>query len=267
MVKRRRFSVGTRLGWSMPRSKPPTANALPPAFTLEAVCQESGGVRILNDVSLEIPEGKLTALIGPSGAGKSSLLRLLNRLDDPVSGTVRYRGQTLAQIPVGEHRRRVGFVFQTPVMFPGTVRDNLAIAATIAAVPPEEIEQRIDESLQLAEVNGDLIDRHSARLSVGQKQRVNIARALMTRPETLLLDEPAASLDPETAEKLMSTIARLSTERGVTVVAVTHRLSEARELSSVVVMLEAGSVGEAGSTVDVFEHSSHARVRSFLESA
>ena len=152
-------------------------------------------------------------------------------------------------------------------MFPGTVRDNLTIAADIAAVPPEEIERRIDESLQLAEINGDLIDRNSARLSVGQKQRVNIARALMTRPETLLLDEPAASLDPETAEKLMSTIARLSTERGVTVVAVTHRLSEARELSSAVVMLEAGSVVEAGPTVDVFENSSHPRVRSFLESA
>ncbi len=251
----------------MQGSKPPTTDALPPAFTLEAVCQESGGIHILNDVNLEIPEGKLTALIGPSGAGKSSLLRLLNRLDDPVSGTVRYRGQPLAGIPVGEHRRRVGFVFQTPVMFPGTVRDNLAIAAEIAGVPPEEIEHRMNESLRLAEVNGDLVDRDSALLSVGQKQRVNVARALMTRPETLLLDEPAASLDPETAEKLMSTIARLSTERGVTVVAVTHRLWEARALSSVVVMLDGGSVVEAGSTVDVFENSSHPRVRSFLESA
>jgi ABC-type methionine transport system ATPase subunit len=238
-----------------------------PAFTLVGVSQESGGVLILNDVSLEIPEGKLTALIGRSGAGKSSLLRLLNRLDDPVSGTVRYREQPLIEIPVGEHRRRVGFVFQTPVMFPGTVRDNLTVAADIAAVPPDEVERRVNESLVLSEVDRDLLDRHSARLSVGQKQRVNIARALMTRPETLLLDEPAASLDPETAEKLMSTIARLTTERGVTVVAATHRLSEARALSSVVVMLDAGSVVEAGSTVDVFENSSHPRVRSFLESA
>lgn len=250
----------------MPPSTLP-ADHSPPAFALEAVTQESGGVRILTDVSMSIPQGKLTALIGPSGAGKSSLLRLLNRLDDPVAGIVRYREQPLADIPVGEHRRRVGFVFQTPVMFPGTVRDNLIVAAHIASVSPDKIEHRVSESLELAEVSGDLIDRDSTRLSVGQKQRVNIARALMTRPETLLLDEPAASLDPETAEKLMSTIARLSTERGVTVVAVTHRLSEARELSSVVVMLEAGSVVEAGSTVEVFDHSSHPRVRSFLESA
>ena len=249
----------------MPHTNSPPQTGAPPAFTLEGVCQESGGIRILHDVNLDIPAGKITALIGPSGAGKSSLLRLLNRLDDPVAGTICYRGQQLAALPVGEHRRRVGFVFQTPIMFPGTVRDNLAVAADIADVPLEEFEHRMNESLRLAEVDGDLVDRESTRLSVGQKQRINIARALMTGPETLLLDEPAASLDPETAAKLMTTIARLSAERGVTVVAATHRLSEAKEISAFTVMLDAGKVVEAGPTVDLFERSSHPRIRSFLE--
>ena len=249
----------------MPQPTSPANSALLPVFKLTGVCQESGGIRILHDVDLDFPGGKITALIGPSGAGKSSLLRLLNRLDDPVAGTISYRGQHLAEIPVREHRRRVGFVFQTPIMFPGTVRDNLAVAADIAEVPPDEIERRVSESLRLAEVDGDLADRDSTRLSVGQKQRINIARALMTGPETLLLDEPAAALDPETAEKLMSTIASLSAERGVTVVAATHRLAEAKELSAYTVMLDAGYVVEAGPTDDLFLRPSHPRIRSFLE--
>lgn len=239
----------------------------PPAFALHGVCQESGGVRILHDVTIDIPDGRVTALIGPSGAGKSSLLRLLNRLDDPVAGTIRYRGRPLASLPVGEHRRRVGFVFQMPVMFPGTVRDNLAVAAGIAAVPSDEIDHRMAESLRLAEVSGDLVDRESTRLSVGQKQRINIARALMTGPESLLLDEPDASLDPETAQKLMATIARLSIDGGVTVVAATHRVAEAREISSHAVMLDAGSVVEAGPTADLYERSTNSRTRAFLARA
>jgi ABC-type methionine transport system ATPase subunit len=249
----------------MPQKSPTTAG-LSPAFALEGVRQESGGVRILDDLTLDIPEGAVTALIGPSGAGKSSLLRLLNRLDDPVAGIIRYRGRPLCDLPVREHRRRVGFVFQTPIVFPGSVRDNLTVAAEIAQVPPEEIEPRVRSSLDLAEVHGDLVDRDSSRLSVGQKQRVNVARVLMTGPEVLLLDEPAASLDPETAEKLMGTIARLSADHGITVVAATHRLTDARDVSAHTVMLDGGRLVEAGPTVDLFERSSHPRIRSFLES-
>ncbi len=235
------------------------------AFTLSGVRQEKEGVRVLDDVSLEIPAGRISALIGPSGAGKSALLRLLNRLDDPVAGEIHYRGRPIVELPVSELRRQVGFAFQTPVVFPGTVRDNLCVAARIADVPAGEIAQRIAESLNLAEFDGDLAGRDAARLSVGQKQRVNIARALMTDPETLLLDEPTASLDPETAERLLCTIERLSRERGLTVVIATHRLTEAREVFSYAVMLDEGKVVEAGPSLDLFEKSSNPRIRSFLK--
>ncbi len=236
------------------------------AFLLRGVRQAHDGTSILHDIDLEIQRGQITALIGPSGAGKSALLRLLNRLSDPVAGEIMYSGRPIADYPIGELRRRVGFVFQTPVVFPGTVRDNLLVAAEIVCTPSAEIPARLEESLRLAEVDHDLADRDATRLSVGQKQRVNIARALMTAPETLLMDEPTASLDPETADKLGRTIACLSSERGLTVVAVTHRLAEARELSDHVIMLDAGSVVEAGPTTELFEKSSHPRLRAFLES-
>lgn len=227
--------------------------------------QEKAGVRVLDDVSIQIPHGQITALIGPSGAGKSALLRLLNRLDDPVAGEIRYRGHPVVEIPVGMLRRRVGFVFQTPVVFPGTVRENLAAAAGIADVRDEEIAKRILESLHLAELDSVLADRDASRLSVGEKQRANIARALMTGPETLLMDEPTASLDPETSERLGRTIGRLSAERGLTVMLATHRLTEARAVCTYVVMLDEGRLVEAGPAVELFEKSSHPRLRSFLE--
>jgi ABC-type methionine transport system ATPase subunit len=236
-----------------------------PAFTLRGVRQEKAGVLVLDDISLQIPNGQITALIGPSGAGKSALLRLLNRLDDPCAGEIRYRDHPIAEIPVGMLRRRVGFVFQTPVVFPGTVRDNLDVAARITEVQAEEIAGRIVESLHLAELDSALADRDASRLSVGEKQRANIARALMTGPETLLMDEPMASLDPETAEKLGQTVARLSSERGLTVVVATHRLAEARAVSKHAVMLDEGRVVEAGPALELFEKSSHPRIRSFLK--
>lgn len=236
------------------------------AFVLHGVRQAHDDTLILHDIDLEIQRGQITALIGPSGAGKSALLRLLNRLSDPVAGEISYSGRPIADYPIGELRRRVGFVFQTPVVFPGTVRDNLLVAAEIVGTPSDEIAPRVEENLRLAELDADFADRDATRLSVGQKQRVNIARALMTAPETLLMDEPTASLDPETADKLGRTIVRLSAERGLTVVAATHRLAEARELSDYTVMLEAGSVIEAGPTVELFERSSHPRLRAFLKS-
>lgn len=233
------------------------------AFLVRRVGQIKGGVTALDDVSVEIPQGRITALIGPSGAGKSALLRLLNRLDDPVTGDIHYRGQEISEIPVRTLRRRVGFVFQAPVAFPGTVRDNLALAAAIAEVPADEVDGRIADSARLADVDGELLDRPADRLSGGQLQRVNIARALMTGPETLLMDEPTASLDPETAVGMGQTIACLSSERGLTVVMASHRIAEARQMAGYAVMLDKGNVVEAGPASELFQ-SSHPRLRAFL---
>jgi putative ABC transport system ATP-binding protein len=286
----------------------PLPSGLTAAFTLKGVRQVKDGMTVLDGIELVIPHGAITALVGPSGAGKTSLLRLLNRLDDPVSGDILYRGRAITHYPVRELRRRVGFVFQTPVMFPGTVRENLQAALTLggraalhevalrrrrrgeralrpscvpthASAPAEQeacadtvapaagrdAERRMAAAMALAELDGTLCDRDGDRLSGGQKQRVNIARALLTSPDVLLMDEPTSALDPETADRLMETTRRLSQEQHLTVVMVTHRLSEARRTSDMTVVLERGRVVAMGRTADVFGNTTNPRLRAFLD--
>lgn len=183
--------------------------AVSSAFSLCDVQQIRENQTVLDGINLEIEKGKLTALIGPSGAGKTSLLRLLNRLDDPASGQIFYCSQPITEYQVQTLRLQVGFVFQTPVMFPGTVADNLRAALELAGKPVIDSDDLIVETLRLAEIDVSLAPRDGAQLSIGQKQRVNIARALMTAPEVLLMDEPTSALDPETADKLMETVRHL----------------------------------------------------------
>jgi putative ABC transport system ATP-binding protein len=234
------------------------------AFTLRGVWQRKGASQILQGIDLEIPARRVTALIGPSGAGKTSLLRLLNRLEDPDSGEIAYLGRPLADYPVRELRRRVGFVFQIPVLFSGTVRDNLLVACRVHGEEPDDPEARMRAALEEAELEPALLDRPGDQLSVGQQQRVTVARVLMTRPEALLLDEPTAALDPETAERLMATVARLSRTRGLTVVLVTHRLLEAEQGADHVVAMESGRVLEAGPARRVLRAAESPRLREFL---
>ncbi len=164
-----------------------------------------------------------------------------------------------------ELRRRVGFVFQTPVMFPGTVADNLRKALEIAGKSATRSENLIDETLTLAELDSEIKGRDGSRLSVGKKQRVNITRALMTAPEVLLMDEPTSALDPETADRLMEAVRRLGYERKITVVMITHRLSEARRAGDLIVVMERGRIVEIGSTRYIFERTINPRIREFLD--
>src|SRR5712692_5597161 len=202
-----------------------------------------------NTYSLLVDDGQLAlgALAGVTATGVFSMLA-------PPATVQAYAGPVLL-------RRNVGFVFQTPVMFPGTVRDNLQAALTlggralrpcadtVAPAAGQDAERRVAAAMALAELDGTLCDRDGDRLSGGQKQRVNIARALMTSPDVLLMDEPTSALDPETADRLMETTRRLSREQHLTVVMVTHRLSEARRTSDRTVVLEGGRVVACGSTV------------------
>ena len=242
----------------------PLATPLPAAFTLKGVYQVKAGITVVDGIEVDISHGEVIALVGPSGAGKTSLLRLLNRLDDPVRGEILYRGRPITHYPVQALRRQVGFVFQTPVMFPGTVRDNPQVALALGDDHGQNAEARMAEAMALAELDPALCDRDGARLSGGQQQRVNIARALMTSPDVLLMDEPTSALDPETADRLMETTRRLSREQHLTVVMVTHRLAEARRISDRTVVLERGRVVASGRTADVFGHTTDPRLRAFL---
>lgn len=220
-----------------------------PAFRLRQIQQTKAGRVILQDVTLEIPQGRVTVLLGASGAGKTSLLRLLNRLDEPSAGEIRFQGRPLSDYPVTQLRRRVGFVFQTPVMFPGTVRDNLRVAAEIAGISDPEFSDIARKTLEHAELDASFLDRAGGELSIGEKQRVNLARTLMTRPDVLVLDEPTSALDPETSELLLGTIRRLCREDALTVVFSSHRVLEARTVGDYAIVLDAGHVVKSDSGV------------------
>jgi putative ABC transport system ATP-binding protein len=242
-----------------------SASAHQSAYELDRVGQIRGGRALLSDLSVSLPAGGVTALIGPSGGGKTTLLRLLNRLDDPASGSVRFFGQPITSLPVRALRLRAGFVFQAPVMFAGTVADNLFAALQFAgdAKVPDRA-ARVNEVLRLVELGPDFSARDAAALSGGEKQRVALARALVHRPEVLLLDEPTAALDPEVADRLIDTLRRLREATGLTIVMVTHRLREARSASTYAVMLEAGRLLEAGPSLQVLNEPQHERTRAFM---
>ena len=231
------------------------------SFELRGVGQARAGRTVLQDVDVTILRNLITVVVGPSGGGKTSLLRLLNRLDDPVQGDILFDGRPIADYAVTALRRRVALVFQTPVMFPGTVSDNLAVAAELGGGQPgrrgqhrqngqsgqrDHFDEKANEAMLLAELDPSLLDRPGDELSVGQKQRVNLARALMTSPEVLLLDEPTSALDPETSRALMKTIGSLSEVRRLTIVVATHRVSEAREYAHHALVLRDGRVVESG---------------------
>ena len=208
-----------------------------PLFELDDVSLELDGVTVLDHVDLAIADGGITVLVGPSGAGKSTVLRLLDRLEVPTSGEVRFRGRPLADLDVLALRRRVGMVFQRPAPFPGTVRDNLHVA------DPHASEDELVAALRAARLDAAFLDRPADDLSGGEAQRMCLARTLVTRPEVLLMDEPTSSLDPDATRRLERTALRLADE-GRELVWVTHDLEQARRLGGEIVVLIGGRVAD-----------------------
>ncbi len=195
---------------------------------------------ILTGIATSIPAGRLTVVAGVSGSGKTSLLRLCNRLDVPTTGKILYRDHDLSTTDPRALRRHVGMVFQRPVLFPGTVRDNLTEAA----------ESATDEKMVAALAKVDLppvfLDRVGDDLAGGEAQRVCLARALMCRPEVLLMDEPTSSLHPAATATLETTTKNLQKEAGVDVVWVTHNLDQIARLAEHLIVLADGQVVYAG---------------------
>jgi putative ABC transport system ATP-binding protein len=201
-------------------------------FELESVTVSGVLHPRLDRVSLALPLDGVTVLQGPSGSGKSTLLRLLNRLEAPDDGTVRYRGEDLATRDVLGHRREVGMVFQAPVLFPGTVADNLAVAAPLD--PPAAL-------LERAGLPAAFLTRDAGTLSGGEAQRACLARALGTRPRVLLMDEPTSALDHDAA-RVIERLARALADDGVPIVLVTHDREQAARLGDRVVGIADGRV-------------------------
>jgi putative ABC transport system ATP-binding protein len=193
-------------------------------FSLHDVTACRGGRPVLEGLTLDIPEGA-TAVVGPSGAGKSTLLRLLNRLADPVSGSIALRGRDLRELDVLRLRRDVALVPQLPALLPGTVADNVRFAADLADC---ECDLGV---LQRAGLDPALADREAGALSVGEQQRAMLARALVQHPSVLLLDEPTSALDVAARDAVEATLRALGAERGLSLVLVTHDPAQAERLA------------------------------------
>ena len=219
-----------------------------PVLRTERLGRQADGRTLVEEVSVSVHPGDVLAVVGPSGAGKSSFVRLLNRLDEPTSGTVYLDGRDYRAIDPRELRRRVGLVLQRPYLFAGTVADNLRYG------PAQRGERLSDRDVErfLARVGlpGYGV-REAARLSEGEAQRVSLARTLANGPDVLLLDEPTAALDEASREEVERTIRRVIEETGIPCVIVTHDRSQARRLASRALLLRGGRAERVGAAVEV----------------
>jgi ABC-type proline/glycine betaine transport system ATPase subunit len=214
-------------------------------FDLEAVTYSRGGKVVLRDVSVGLPVGA-SCIAGPSGSGKSTMLRLLNRLADPDSGRVVYEGIDVRERDPLALRREVSLVPQLPALIDGTVHENIAYGPRLAG---HSFDAR--SCLELAGLDAAFEGRDASKLSVGEQQRVMLARALALEPRVLLLDEPTSALDEAAREAVEATLRGLRTRTAISTVLVTHDMDQARRLAEYVVRIDAGQVSTHGPAGEV----------------
>jgi sulfate transport system ATP-binding protein len=232
------------------------------AIAARNVSKRFGDFVALDDVSVAVPAGSLTALLGPSGSGKSTLLRIIAGLEVPDAGSVEIEGADMTGKP--PQKRGVGFVFQHYAAFKHmTVRNNVAFGLKIRSQPKGEIRSRVDELLELVQLSG-LADRYPAQLSGGQRQRMALARALAVRPSVLLLDEPFGALDARVRKELRAWLRRLHDEMHVTTIFVTHDQEEAMDLADQIVVMNHGRVEQTGGPVELYEEPANEFVMTFV---
>lgn len=227
-------------------------------------------VAALHPLDLEIQAGEVFGIIGHSGAGKSTLIRLINRLEAPSGGQLWVDGQDVAALDgdgLRALRRRVGMIFQHfNLLSSRTVAQNVAFPLELAGEPRARIDARVAELLERVGL-ADQANKYPAQLSGGQKQRVGIARALATGPKILLCDEATSALDPQTTASVLSLLAGINRELGLTIVLITHEMDVIRRVCDRVAVLDAGRLVESGPVTGVFLHPRHPTTRRFVSEA
>ena len=209
------------------------------------VSTDNGPRTIVDCISSEFHTAKVYSILGPSGAGKSSLLRLLNRLDEPTGGEVIFEGSDYRTMQPGKVRCSIGYLFQVPYLFPGTMADNVRYAR------PGLEDRQICELLTLATIQPDRCHEPVDKLSVGEKQRVALARLLATNPRVILLDEPTSALDPTYTEKIEESIKKVVQVRSSCVIMVSHNPEQALRMGGECLLLVNGKVAETGSVEQI----------------
>jgi sulfate transport system ATP-binding protein len=229
---------------------------------VEGASKRFGGFEALKDVSLDVPDGSLTALLGPSGSGKSTLLRAIAGLEELDDGRVVIGDEDATKAP--PQKRNVGFVFQHYAAFKHmSVFENVAFGLSIRKWKKPDIGDRVHELLALVQLDG-LSNRYPDQLSGGQRQRMALARALAVEPKVLLLDEPFGALDAKVRKDLRSWLRRLHDEVHVTTIFVTHDQEEAMDVAEQLVVMNEGRIEQTGSAPDLYEHPANEFVMSFV---
>ena len=231
-------------------------------ISVEEANKSFGDFRALNDVSIEVPDGSLTALLGPSGSGKSTLLRAIAGLEDLDSGQVLIDGEDVSRKPT--QKREVGFVFQHYAAFKHmTVFENVGFGLKIRRWKKPRIAARVDELLDLVQLQG-LAERYPSQLSGGQRHPLPLARALAVQPQVLLLDEPFGALDAKVRKDLRTWLRRLHDDMHVTTIFVTHDQEEAMDVAGQLVVMNEGRVEQSGTAEQLYEQPANEFVMSFV---
>ena len=237
-----------------------------PLLEVRGLRKEFGKISVLNGIDAVIAKGEKLAVIGPSGSGKSTFLRCLNRMEEPSSGAILFRGEdiTAPSCDIDRVRRRMGMVFQHFNLFPHlTVRRNITLAPVSLGLHGSKEADALAEGLLRRVGLEDKVDEWPERLSGGQKQRVAIARALAMDPEVLLFDEPTSALDPEMIGEVLEVMKELAGD-GMTMILVTHEMGFAREFADRVFFMDRGRIAEEGTPEAVFDTPREPRTAEFL---
>lgn len=245
-----------------------------PKIQIQDLQLSFGKQQVLKDINIEIPAGKITVILGPSGCGKTTLLRTLNRLTDVqegvrMSGRILVNGEDILNTnqDILEIRKRTGLLSQRPYPLPMSIFDNVAYGMRIHGnLSRGELRERVRQYLELADLWEEVKDRlrePAGRLSIGQQQRLCLARGLAVEPEIILADEPTSALDPISSKNIEEQFVKL--KQDYTIVMVTHILRQARRLADYVVFLYMGEVIEQGPAAEIFQHPKEERTRMYFE--
>lgn len=222
----------------------------------------------VDQLNLSIPEGQIFGVIGYSGAGKSTFVRLLNRLEEPTSGSVTIDDQEITSLTPEElrlQRQEIGMIFQHfNLLWSRTVKQNIQFPLEIAGVGKEEREERAKELIRLVGLS-DRENAYPSQLSGGQKQRVGIARALANNPKVLLCDEATSALDPDTTNAILDLLVDINQKLGLTIILITHEMHVIRKICHQVAVMENGKIVEQGDVLDIFLHPKENVTKKFVE--
>ncbi|GEM_PF-393641 len=220
---------------------------------------------VIQQTTLSVNAGKILAVVGPSGSGKSTLLRLFNRLLEPDSGQLLLAGENIQTIDPPLLRARIPLVAQKPFLFSGTVRDNLQASARLRRTELPDLQSPdLQALLEMCQIDQAWLDRDARRLSIGQQQRICLARAMVGPCQALLLDEPTSALDRPTADLMAQTFRQLAEQRGLAMILVTHDLRMAERCADRVALLLDGAIIEEGTVAQVLHHPTTDAAREFL---